>query len=263
MDVQLGNLASSGLKLDMVQSVFSSISWVTFQVFQVLCLGFTGYLAYKSMISVGDIVLYQTYFGQIVAQVSGIITLLPTISKGLESVNSIGDILRCHDMEDYRGKEKLDNVKGDISFEHVAFRYQHSDTNVLDDLNMDVKAGQTIALVGGSGAGKTTIINLVIGFMQATGGKVKIDGKDMSELDLRSFRSHIAVVPQQSILFTGTIRDNITYGSDDITDEKLCEVIKAANLDDFIESLPEGLNTMITEHGSNLSGGQRQRISIA
>ncbi len=263
MDVQLGNLASSGLKLDMVQSVFSSISWVTFQVFQVLCLGFTGYLAYKSKISVGDIVLYQTYFGQIVAQVSGIITLLPTISKGLESVNSIGDILRCHDTEDYTGKDKLNEVTGNIDFEHVAFRYADSDTNVLDDLNMSIKAGETIALVGGSGAGKTTIINLVIGFMKATGGKVKVDGRDLSDIDLRSFRSHIAVVPQQSILFTGTIRDNITYGSEEIDDERLWEVIKAANLDDFIKSLPEGLNTMITEHGNNLSGGQRQRISIA
>ena len=263
MDIQLGNLASSGLKLDMVQSVFSSISWVTFQVFQVLCLGFTGYLAYKSMISVGDIVLYQTYFGQIVAQVSGIITLLPTISKGLESVNSVGDILRCHDTEDYTNKYKLNSVTGNIDFEHVAFRYADSDANVLDDLNMSIKAGETIALVGGSGAGKTTIINLVIGFMQATGGIVKIDGRDMSEIDVRSFRSHIAVVPQQSILFTGTIRDNITYGSEEIDDGRLWEVIKAANLDDFIESLPDGLDTMITEHGNNLSGGQRQRISIA
>lgn len=263
MDIQLGNLASSGLKLDMVQSFFSSISWVAFQVFQVLCLGFTGYLAYKSMISVGDIVLYQTYFGQIVAQVSGIITLLPTISKGLESVNSVGDILRCHDTEEYSDKDKVEKVKGDITFEHVAFHYSDSETNVLDDLNMDIKAGQTIALVGGSGAGKTTIINLVIGFMKPTGGQVKIDGKNMDEIDLRSFRNHIAVVPQQSILFTGTIRENITYGKEDISDEQLWEVIKAANLDDFIESLPEGLGTMITEHGSNLSGGQRQRISIA
>ncbi|MGN0165732.1 MAG: ABC transporter ATP-binding protein [Lachnospiraceae bacterium] len=263
MDTQLGQLASSGLKLDLVQSFFSSISWVAFQSFQILCLGFTGYLAYKQMITVGDIVLYQTYFSQIVAQVSGIITLLPTIAKGLESVNSVGDILRCHDMEDYRDKQKLSTVNGHISFEHTAFRYPDSDNNVLSDLNMDIKPGQTIALVGGSGAGKTTIINLVIGFMKPTGGCVKIDGKDMADLDLRSFRSHIAVVPQQSILFTGTIRDNITYGSEEISDERLWEVIKAANLDDFINSLPDGLNTMITEHGNNLSGGQRQRISIA
>ncbi len=260
---QLGHLASSGLKLDMVQSVFSSISWVAFQVFQVFCLGFTGYLAYKSVISVGDVVLYQTYFGQIVAQVSGIITLLPTISKGLESVNSVGDILSCHDTEDYSNKKKLTQVMGKIDFEHVAFHYHDSEQNVLDDFNMSVPAGKTIALVGGSGAGKTTILNLVIGFMRPTGGRVLIDGQDMSGLDLRSFRSHIAVVPQQSILFTGTIRENITYGSEDISDEQLQEVIKAANLDDFISSLPDGLDTMITEHGSNLSGGQRQRISIA
>ena len=104
---------------------------------------------------------------------------------------------------------------------------------------------------------------MVIGFLQATGGKVLIDNQDITTLNLQSYRSHIAVVPQQSILFSGTIRENITYGMDNISDEKLWKVIKAANLDDLILSLPDGLDTRITEHGSNLSGGQRQRISIA
>jgi ATP-binding cassette subfamily B protein len=263
MENQLNILAQSGLRLDIIQSFFSSISWVTFQVFQVLCLGFTGYLAFKGKVTVGDVVLYQTYFGQIVAQVAGIITLLPTIAKGLESVNSVGDILRCHDVEDYKDKKKVDNINGSLHFKNVDFKYSDSQEYILENLSFDIKEGETVAFVGGSGAGKTTIMNLVIGFMHPTNGEVYVDNYAMSEIDLRTYRSHIAVVPQQSILFTGTIRENITYGSEDISDERLWEVIKAASLDEFISSLPDGVDTQITEHGSNLSGGQRQRISIA
>lgn len=260
---QLEKVASKGLKLDMIQTYFSSISWVAFQVFQVICLGFTGYLASKGTISVGEVVMYQTYFSTIVAQVSGIITLLPTLSKGLESVDSISDILLCHDVEDNKNKKNLPSVKGQIDFSHVAFQYKNGEFPVLNDLNLHIAPGETIAFVGSSGAGKTTILNLVIGFIQPTGGVLSIDGQDILSVNLQSYRSHIAVVPQQSILFTGTIRENITYGSDNISDSALWEIVKAANLDEFISSLPDGLDTKITEHGSNLSGGQRQRISIA
>lgn len=263
MDDQLGQVAEKGLKLDMIQTYFSSISWVSFQLFQVICLGFTGYLASKGKISVGEVVMYQTYFSSIVNQVSNVITLLPTISKGLESVDSIGDILLSHDIEDNRNKKKVKDITGNIRFEHVTFQYPDAQTPVLADLSFQINAGETIAFVGSSGAGKTTILNMVIGFMKANYGKILIDDMDLSTLNLQSYRSHIAVVPQQSILFSGSIRENITYGMDDISDELLDNVIKAANLEELINSLPEGLDTIITEHGSNLSGGQRQRISIA
>lgn len=117
---------------------------------------------------------------------------------------------------------------------------------MLSHFNLSIKEGETIAFVGGSGAGKTTVLNLVIGFIKTTGGRILIDGQDMNELNLKSFRQHIAVVPQTSILFTGTIRDNITYGKDDISDEELQKVIDAANLREFIDSLPEGLDSRIT-----------------
>lgn len=263
MQYQLDNVAKSGLKLDIIQSYFSSISWVAFQVFQVLCLGFTGYLAAKGKISVGEVVMYQTYFSSIVSQVSSVITLLPTISKGLESVNSVGDILLCYDIEENDEKPDIKNVNGNITFENVSFKYPDSDEPVLKNFNLDIKAGETIAFVGGSGAGKTTLLNLVIGFILADSGRILIDGQDMKDINLKSFRRHLAVVPQTSILFTGTIRDNITYGSEDISDEFLERVIEAANLKEFIDTLPDGLDSHITEHGSNLSGGQRQRISIA
>lgn len=263
MDYQLGNVAEKGLKLDMIQTYFSSISWVAFQLFQVICLAFTGYLAAKGKISVGEVVMYQTYFSSIVNQVSNVITLLPIISKGLESVDSIGDILLCHDIEDNKNKKKVKSITGDIAFDHVTFQYPDAEAPVLSDLSFHIKAGETVAFVGSSGAGKTTILNMVIGFIKANSGRVLIDGVDLNTLNLQSYRSNIAVVPQQSILFSGTIRENITYGMDNISEEMLNKVIAAANLEELVSSLPEGLDTMITEHGSNLSGGQRQRISIA
>lgn len=263
MDHQLYNVAKSGLRLDMVQSYFSSISWVSFQIFQVLCLGFTGYLASQGKISVGEVVMYQTYFSSIVAQVSGVITLLPTITKGLESVDSISDVMLCHDVEEYENKKKLTVLRGEINFVDTGFQYKDGETPVFEHLNLKIKEGETVAFVGESGAGKTTILNLVIGFFHATEGKVLIDGQDMESLDLKSYRKGIAVVPQTPILFSGTIRENITYGKDDISDEELKEVIRVANLEEVINQLPNGVDTMVMEHGSNLSGGQRQRVSIA
>ena len=265
MDSQLTQVAKKGLKLDILQSYFGSIGWVTFQCFQVLCLAFTGMLAARGKIGVGDVVLYQTYFGNIVGQISNVILLLPTLTKGLESVRSIGDILLCDELEekDSKNKIKLSSVNGDITFEHVDFQYPKTDEILFRDLSFHINPGETIAFVGPSGAGKTTILNLVIGFQRPSKGKIRIDGKDMNSLHMQSFRSHISVVPQTSILFTGTIRDNITYGMEHISDKQLNEVIKAANLDELIASLPDGLDTIIQEHGNNLSGGQKQRISIA
>jgi ATP-binding cassette subfamily B protein len=263
IDRQLVNVAKKGLKLDLIQAYFSSISWVAFQVFQIICLGFTGYIAVKGYISIGEVVLYQTYFGSIVAQIAGVITLLPTIAKGLESVSSIGDILLSDDIENNRKKKKIKEVKGEITFRNVNFQYKDSELPILTNLNFTINPGETIAFVGASGAGKSTILNLVIGFFQATEGQVLIDNQNIATLNLQSYRSHIAVVPQNAILFSDSIRENIIYGTNSISDEELNKIIKAANLEELIESLPDGVDTKITEHGMNLSGGQRQRISIA
>jgi ATP-binding cassette subfamily B protein len=263
MESQLNKVALKGYRLDIIQSFFGSVSWVAFQLFQILCLGFTGYLAYKEKITVGEVILYQSYFTSIVNQVSSIITLLPTISKGMESVRSVGDVLLSHDIESNKGKRKLKDIQGDIQFEQVIFRYKDGDKTVLNGLDLSVKAGETIALVGESGAGKTTVLNLIIGFIKASSGKITIDGKDINKIDLHSYRKNLAVVPQNSILFSGSIRDNITYGLPTVTDEQLMNVIEAANLTDLVNSLPQGVDTKINEHGGNLSGGQRQRISIA
>ena len=263
MQTQLNQVARKGLQLDMVQTYFSSISWVTFQIFQVICLGFTGYLASKGRISVGDVVLYQTYFSSIVNNVSSVITLIPIVAKGLESVNSIGDVLTAEDIEDNRKKKKIKDVQGEITFSDVSFCYPDSDVPVLQHLNFCIHPGETIAFVGPSGAGQSTILNMVIGFSKSTGGQIMIDGNNIDTLNLNSYRQHIAVVPQTSILFSGTIRDNITYGLDNISEEELEQVLIASNLKEMVDQLPDGLDTRIQEHGGNLSGGQRQRISIA
>ena len=263
MSGQLFAVAEKGYRLDVIQSLFGSVGWAIFQIFQVVCLGFTGFLAIKGTVMPGDITLYQSYFATIVSQVSSLMSLIPTIAKGIESVNSIGEVLLEDDIEQNEGKEIIKDIYGEFDFKDVTFRYNNIDRPVLHNLNLHVDKGETIALVGESGAGKSTILNLVIGFNQVNSGEVLIDGHNMKDIDLRSYRKHLAVVPQISILFSGTIRDNITYGVDNVDEATLDEIVKAANLTDLINSLPDGLDTMVGEHGGKLSGGQRQRISIA
>jgi ATP-binding cassette subfamily B protein len=263
MEALVKSVAEEGYRLDIIQANFGSVSWAIFQIFQIGCLIFTGMLVLKDKLLAGDIILYQSYFTTIVTQVSGLLTLLPTIAKGMESITSIGEILNAHDIEEHTGKPKIDNIKGDYEFNYLSFWYNDSVRHVLKGLNMKVKAGETIALVGESGAGKSTFLNLVIGFIMPTGGEILVDGNNLKEINLRSYRKHIAVVPQETILFSGSVRDNITYGVPSVTEEQLEEAIQAANLTDVISELPDGLETLIGDHGNKMSGGQRQRIAIA
>ncbi|MEE0928314.1 MAG: ABC transporter ATP-binding protein [Acutalibacteraceae bacterium] len=260
---QVTEVAKRGYKLDLIQSLFGSVNWVIFSLFQIVCLVCSVILALNGEIGVGDISLYQTYFTSLVAKISGIVALLPIITKGTESVHSIGEILSSYDVEDYKGKEKLKVLKGEYEFKDIKFHYADDNRLVLKGLNLKINAGETIAFVGESGSGKTTIINMAIGFYKPTEGEMYIDGKPASVLDLHSYRQHLAVVPQNTILFSGTIRDNITYGKTDVSEEEILAAVEAANLKNVIAKLPDGLDTNIGEHGDKLSGGQRQRISIA
>lgn len=263
MENRLENVEQKGFRLDMIQTYFGSISWVSFQIFQVFCLVFTSLMALNGKISVGDVALYQSYFASVVGSVANIVGLIPIVAKGLESVESIGDILLCADVEDNNEKRKTVDIDGEVCFENVTYSYNDSKENVLKNVSFKANKGETIAIVGASGAGKSTILNLIIGFMRAEEGHVLIDGNDINEINLHAYREHIAVVPQNSILFGGSIRDNITYGLSDVDEKQLWDVIEASNLDELVRSLPDGLDTIIKEHGANLSGGQRQRISIA
>ena len=258
----LNGVAHKGYKLDIMHANFGAVSWCMFQAFQIVCLAFTGYMAYRNVISVGEIATYQSYFTTIVNQVAAIIMILPNMARGTESITSIGEILLSDDVEQYAGKKKLEKIIGNFDFKNVSFHYDES-KEVLYRFNLSVKSGETVALVGESGAGKTTILNLLIGFIKPVEGHIYLDGYDLNDINLRSYRDFVAVVPQNTILFSGSIRDNITYGMPDITEEQLMKAIKSANLSDFIEELPEGLDTMIGENGGKLSGGQRQRLAIA
>lgn len=260
---QLEETAERGYRLDMIQAHFGAVSWCIFQVFQVLCLGVSGFMVLFGMIQVGDVTFYQSSFTTVVNQFTALINLLPVLTKGLESVTSIGEILSSDQVERYEGKEEMKDLKGEYDFRHVKFAYGPGEEPVLDGIDLHVRQGETIALVGESGAGKTTLLNLLIGFITPSDGRLTIDGKDVNELDLRSYRRFISVVPQTPVLFTGTVRDNIVYGMENATDEEVWEAVRAANLVSVVSKLPHGLDTMIEEHGANLSGGQRQRISIA
>lgn len=260
---KLYTLREKGLKLDRVNSYFGAISWVATQIMSAICLFFTAYLAHKGKIPVGDVVLYQTYFNSISTMLQTLLNIFPEITKGMESVSSVAEIILSDDVEKNTGKIKLRYVHGTIRFDHVFYRYPKSDEDIIKDFSLNVEPGECIAFVGSSGSGKSTIMNMIIGFMQPTGGDILIDGKPINVLNLSDYRHFISVVPQNSILFTGTIKENITYGLTNVSEERLNEVVKLANINEFTDTLPDGLDTEIGENGSNLSGGQKQRISIA
>jgi len=263
MDTQVDLIAQAGYSLDIIQGQFGAVSWAIFQIAQVLCLTFTAVLSVKGKVQVGDVVLYQSYFTTIVGQISSLLTLLPIISKGLESVTSIGEILESPYVEDTDGKSDIGPLKGEFDFENIGYAYPDSQDEIISGLTFHVNPGETVAFVGESGAGKSTIMNLLVGFGMPSSGKLLIDGRDIKDISLQSYRKQLAVVPQNTILFSGTIRDNILYGASDISEEKLSQVIEEAGLKSVIDKLPAGLDTVVGEHGDKLSGGQKQRISIA
>lgn len=256
-------LTTRGLDVDKTNAYFGSASWVIANIMSGACLIFCAFLALNGTISAGDIVLYQSLFTSINGAVQTIINVLPTFATGFESVNSIAEIMMSKDVEDSRGKKKIDRVEGNVRFDHVFYRYPNGAQYVVEDFNLDVKKGECIAVVGASGSGKSTIMNMIIGFLQPTQGHLYIDENDITEISLPEYRHFISVVPQNSILFSGTIRENILYGMDRIDDKRLEEVAEMANLNEFVKDLPNGLDTFIGEHGGKLSGGQKQRITIA
>ncbi len=259
----LNETAKKGYKLDLVNAFFGASNWIVFQLCQVICLVFTGSLAYYGKISIADVVLYQTYFTQIIGQVNTIVSVYPQISKGIESVNSIGSVIESTSMERNNAIVPLEELKGKIEYHDVAFHYHDSEELVLKGINFTVEAGESIAFVGSSGGGKTTMLNLLIGFIKPSAGKILVDGIHMANLNINEYRSQIAVVPQNTVLFSGTIKDNICYGLNDISDEQVLDVIREVGLSEMIENQPQGIHTILSEHGDKLSGGQRQRIAIA
>lgn len=263
LEEKIQRLRDKGLILDKVNAYFGSASWVLSQIMSAICLFSTAYLAIRGEIQVGDIVLYQSYFTSISNNVQGLINIFPNLTKGMESIQSVADIMLSNDVENNTGKIRLRYVHGTINFNDVYYRYPKADEDMIKGLTLSVEPGECVAFVGASGSGKSTIMNMIIGFLQPTKGSLCIDGKPIEVLNLSDYRHFISVVPQNSVLFKGTIRENILYGLTGISNERLMEVVRLANIDEFADKLPNGIDTQVGENGANLSGGQKQRISIA
>ncbi len=256
-------VAGSGVRMDKAFGKFGACSWVTNTLLSATCLVFCSVLALLGHIGIGDVVLYQSLFSSISGSVSTLINVFPQLSSGMEAVASVSEIMNAKDVEINIGKKSIPEIEGAVEFKHAYYKYPDADDYVIKDLNLQVEKGKCIAVVGASGSGKSTVMNMIIGFLMPTSGEVLIDGKPITELNLSEYRHHISVVPQNSVLFSGTIRENITYGLKGYSEERLNKVVEMANLNEFLDKLPNGLDTEIGEHGDKLSGGQKQRITIA
>ena len=263
VESSIRNLAGSGRKMDMTNAGFGASSWVINMLLSAVCLVFCAVLALKKIIGVGDIVLYQSMFSSISGYAMGLVGVIPQVGSGAEALNSVAEIMNAKDVEVNIGKKNIPEIKGKVDFDNVYYRYPGTEQYVLQNFNLHVSPGECIAVVGASGSGKSTIMNLIIGLLTPTSGEIKIDDKPMSEFNLSEYRHFISVVPQNSILFSGSIRDNITYGLSGYTEEELRSAVEKANITEFLKDLPEGLDTDVGEHGGKLSGGQKQRITIA
>jgi ATP-binding cassette subfamily B protein len=265
MYTSFSTVKSAGLRLDRLQGHFNAIAWVTFQLTNVICVGFAAWCAITGFlpITAGDVVMLSSYFGMLVGSVLLLTSIAPAISKGLTSIRSLGELLESPDLESNAGKKPVSSVTGRIQFEEVSFTYPTNHKPSLQNINVTAEPGKMIALVGPSGSGKSTFINLVIGFLRPTSGKIKLDGKDMAALDLRSSRKFLSVVAQDTILFDGTVFENITYGMASPTVAEAESALRLANAWEFVTKLPDGIDTIVGERGARISGGQKQRLAIA
>ncbi len=218
----------------------------------------------KGSLSVVDLVTFLLYIGVFTDPIRTLIDFTEQFQNGYSGFERFMEIMNTEpDIADMPGAVELTDVKGDISFENVTFRYNDNSETVLNKVNLEVPAGAYMALVGSSGAGKTTLCSLIPRFYDVNGGTIRIDGKDIREVTLKSLRNQIGIVQQDVYLFAGTIFENISYGKPGATMEEVIEAAKNANAHDFIMSFPEGYNTDIGQRGIKLSGGQKQRLSIA
>ncbi len=211
--------------------------------------------------TVGDIFEVWGYMIMATNPLNRISQSIASITGSAVSAKRLFEILDSP-LEESEEKKDMPPIQGDIKFENVSFRYVE-ETPVLNSLTFEIEKGKTIAFVGHSGSGKTTTSALLARLYEPDGGKILIDGVDISQTNLHSYRSQISVVPQDTLLFTGTIRDNIAYACEDASFDDVVEAAKAANAHEFIMSMPDGYDTKVLERGSSLSGGQRQRIAIA
>ena len=260
-------LAKKYKKAWMRAVAFSNLVWPSTDVVSIIVRAFifgVGLLGMgTSVVSFGTIIAMTDYSARFWQPLMNLSNLMNTF------INAVANLERIFEMmdepvtvDDIPGAAEMPEIKGDVHFRDVTFAYEPG-INILEHLSFDVKAGQSIALVGPTGAGKTTIVNLISRFYNISGGEVDIDDSDISKVTLHTLRSQMGIMLQDSFIFSGTIRDNIAYGKLDATDEEIRSACHIVGIDSYIESLPDSYNTVVNERGSGLSQGQKQLIAFA
>jgi ATP-binding cassette, subfamily B, bacterial len=217
-------------------------------------------------ISAGQLISFVTFTAVIGAAIAGLGNFYTELVGAVGATERVREILNTPSEVEERSQANrpATNIQGNIEFENVQFAYPtRNDVPVLKGVDLSIRAGQKVALVGQSGAGKSTIMQLLLQFHRPEGGTIRLEGVDIQDFDLYSYRRHFAIVPQEVILFGGTIKENVLYGKPDASDAEITEALRKANALDFVSAFPEGWNTIVGERGIKLSGGQRQRIAIA
>ena len=223
-----------------------------------------GLFLVNGRISSGDLVAYILYVSTLISTIRRIVEFTEQFQRGMTGIERFLEIIDTPvDIQDAEGADDLKVTGGMIEFRHVDFEYPDDHNKVIKDLSLTIHPGENLAIVGASGGGKTTICNLIPRFYDITSGSIFIDGQDISEVTLKSLRRSIGIVQQDVTLFSGTVRDNIRYGKPGATDEEILKAAELAGAKEFIDLLPDGIDTYIGERGVKLSGGQKQRISIA
>jgi ATP-binding cassette subfamily B protein len=232
--------------------------------FSVFVIIIGGVLLINDMISIVDLLVFSLYIGTFIQPIRKLTSLtVEQIANGLAGFDRFLEIMRIKpDITDSPTAKPIENVKGEVEYRNISFAY-NSQTQVLKNVNLKIAPGKTVAIVGPSGGGKSTLCHLLPRFYEITEGEILLDGKNIKDITIESLRKNIGIVSQEVFLFAGTIKDNIEYGRIGATDEEIVAAAKKAKIYDMIAELPDGLETQVGERGVRLSGGQKQRISIA
>lgn len=242
---------------------FAAVNTIT-DIAPLLVIGFSGYQVVQGDLSIGEMVAFITYIDRLYNPLRRLVNSSTTLTQSIASMDRVFEFMdEKYDIQDSADAVELKKVHGDISFNNVSFAYEEGGETVLKNLSIDVKKGETIALVGMSGGGKSSFVSLIPRFYDVTEGGILLDGQDIRSFKVRSLRDKIGMVAQDNILFSESVKSNILLGKPGASDVEVFEAAKAANAHEFIMNLPEGYDTKVGERGVKLSGGQKQRVAIA
>lgn len=242
---------------------FAVVNTIT-DVAPLLVLAYAGYQVINNDLSVGTMVAFVAYIDRVYNPLRRLVNASTSLTQSFASMDRVFDLMEQeYDVTNKSGATQLPPIEGEIEFDNVSFMYEKDGETILDGINFTVKPGETVAFVGMSGGGKSTIVGLIPRFYDVVDGAVRIDGHDLRNVNIKSLREQIGIVLQDTILFSDSVKSNILMGKSDATDEEVIAAAKAANAHEFIEGLPLGYETKVGERGVKLSGGQKQRIAIA